>query len=132
MTPQEPSNLRQRGAHEPFFDVDPQTGGSIEVFYSDRTLETFGRDGCGWFWWPGVAVRQTVRRLVRFPRAMRRIGTPWGPVWGLRSTPSQISKLNQVTRATYWRRGRVSHPSYRMLGVWWPSRRALGAASHLR
>ena len=24
----------------------------IEVFYADRTLETFGRCGAGWFWWP--------------------------------------------------------------------------------
>jgi hypothetical protein len=22
----------------------------IEVFYADRALETFGRDGSGWFW----------------------------------------------------------------------------------
>jgi hypothetical protein len=36
--------------YAPFFDVDPVTGRSIEVFYSDRTLETFGRSGAGWFW----------------------------------------------------------------------------------
>ena len=36
---------------EPLFDVHPQTGASIEVFYADRTLETFGRCGAGWFWW---------------------------------------------------------------------------------
>jgi hypothetical protein len=42
---------RQRAAHEPLFDIDPVTGASIEVFYSDRTLETFGRGGAGWFWW---------------------------------------------------------------------------------
>jgi hypothetical protein len=36
---------------EPLFDVHPQTGVSIEVFYADRTLETFGRGGAGWFWW---------------------------------------------------------------------------------
>jgi hypothetical protein len=40
------SNPRQ---HEPLFDVHPLTGASIEVFYS---LETFGRGGAGWFWWP--------------------------------------------------------------------------------
>jgi hypothetical protein len=34
---------------EPLFDVHPQTGVSIEVFYADRTLETFGRCGPGWF-----------------------------------------------------------------------------------
>jgi len=40
------SNLRR----EPLFDVDPLTGATIEVFYADRTLETFGRCGVGWFW----------------------------------------------------------------------------------
>jgi hypothetical protein len=43
------SNPRQ---HEPLFDVHPRTGVSFEVFYADRTLETFGRDGAGWLWWP--------------------------------------------------------------------------------
>jgi hypothetical protein len=47
-----PSNLRQRARHEPLYDVDPLTGVSIEVFYADRTLETFGRQSSGWFWWP--------------------------------------------------------------------------------
>ena len=36
-------------AHEPLY-VDPQTGATIEVFYADRALETFGRCGAGWFW----------------------------------------------------------------------------------
>jgi hypothetical protein len=45
------SNPRQRAAHEPLYDIDPLTGASIEVFYLDRTLETFGRGGAGWFWW---------------------------------------------------------------------------------
>jgi hypothetical protein len=36
----------------PLYDINPQTGISIEVFYADRTLETFGRGGAGWFWWP--------------------------------------------------------------------------------
>jgi hypothetical protein len=43
---------RQRAAREPLFDIDPATGVSVEVFYVDRTLETFGRGGAGWFWWP--------------------------------------------------------------------------------
>ena len=38
--------------HAPLFDVHPRTGTSIEVFFADRTLETFGRCGAGWFWWP--------------------------------------------------------------------------------
>jgi hypothetical protein len=37
---------------EPFFDIHPVTGACFEVFYADRTLETFGRGGAGWFWWP--------------------------------------------------------------------------------
>jgi hypothetical protein len=45
------SKPRQRARHEPLFDVHPQTGASIEVFYADRTLETFGKCGAGWFWW---------------------------------------------------------------------------------
>ena len=45
------SNSRQDARHEPLFDVDPRTGASIEVFYTDRSLETFGRCGPGWFWW---------------------------------------------------------------------------------
>jgi hypothetical protein len=43
---------QQQLRQEPLFDVHPLTGASIEVFYSDRTLETFGRSGAGWFWWP--------------------------------------------------------------------------------
>ena len=44
------SDCRHR--FEPLFDINPATGISIEVFYADRTLETFGRGGSGWFWWP--------------------------------------------------------------------------------
>jgi hypothetical protein len=39
--------LRQR---EPLLDIHPQTGATIEVFYADLTMETFGRCGAGWFW----------------------------------------------------------------------------------
>jgi hypothetical protein len=42
-------NPKQRA---PLYDINPATGASIEVFYADRTLETFGRGGAGWFWWP--------------------------------------------------------------------------------
>jgi hypothetical protein len=41
----------QHAAREPLYDVDPRTGVTIEIFYADRTLETFGRAGAGWFWW---------------------------------------------------------------------------------
>ena len=37
-------------AHDPLYDIDPRTGATIEVFYADRALETFGRCGAGWFW----------------------------------------------------------------------------------
>jgi hypothetical protein len=36
--------------YEPLFDVHPVTGASIEVFYADRRLETFGWGSAGWFW----------------------------------------------------------------------------------
>jgi hypothetical protein len=51
MAPSAPAS-RQRAAHDPLYDINPQTGATIEVFYADRTLETFGRRGAGWFWWP--------------------------------------------------------------------------------
>jgi hypothetical protein len=41
----------QPARHEPIYDLNPSTGASIEVFYADRALETFGRSGAGWFWW---------------------------------------------------------------------------------
>jgi hypothetical protein len=40
----------QSPRHQSLFDVHPVTGASIEVFYADRTLESFGRGGPGWFW----------------------------------------------------------------------------------
>jgi hypothetical protein len=44
-----PSDLRHQ---EPLFDIHPLTGAPFEVFYADHALETFGRHGAGWFWWP--------------------------------------------------------------------------------
>jgi hypothetical protein len=44
-------NIKQRTRYQPLYDIDPRTGASIEVFYADRALETFGRCGAGWFWW---------------------------------------------------------------------------------
>lgn len=43
---------RQRAAHCPFYDINPLTGISFEVYWADTTLETFGRCGAGWFWCP--------------------------------------------------------------------------------
>ena len=42
----------QRAEHQSLYDIDLQTGATIEVFYAARTLETFGMYGAGWFWWP--------------------------------------------------------------------------------
>ena len=47
-----PASCPQRPRREPLNDIHPLTGASIEVFYADRALETFGRCGAGWFWWP--------------------------------------------------------------------------------
>ncbi len=45
------SDPKRRAAIEPLYDIDLQTGGSLEVFYAERTLaNSFGR-GTGWFWW---------------------------------------------------------------------------------
>jgi len=42
---------KRRAANEPLYDIDPQTGASVEIFYADRALaKSFGRDS-GWFWW---------------------------------------------------------------------------------
>jgi hypothetical protein len=41
---------RRHQKYAPLFDVDPVTGLTIEVFFADRTLETFGAGGAGWFW----------------------------------------------------------------------------------
>jgi hypothetical protein len=61
-----PASDPQRPRRKPLYDIDPATGVSIEVFYADRTLETFGRGGAGWFWWP--------RR-----RGCSPVGSPAGP-----------------------------------------------------
>ena len=45
-----PTSDPQRPCREPLFDINPLTGMSIEVFWADRALETFGRCGAGWFW----------------------------------------------------------------------------------
>ena len=45
------SDPKRRSAFEPLYDIDPQTGASIEVFYADPALANpFGR-GTGRFWW---------------------------------------------------------------------------------
>ena len=46
------TSCSQCARREPLYDINPATGVCIEVFYSDHRLETFGRVGAGWFWWP--------------------------------------------------------------------------------
>ena len=38
-------------ARRPLYEIDPLTGATIEVFFADRSLETYGWHGAGWFWW---------------------------------------------------------------------------------
>jgi hypothetical protein len=46
------SDPKRRTAYEPLYDIDPQTGASVEVFYADCALaRSFGAGGEGWFWW---------------------------------------------------------------------------------
>jgi hypothetical protein len=71
------SNSRQPARQEPLYDINPLTGASIEVFYADRMLETFGKcGGVGFGGRVGVAARQMARLLGRSLRATQRIGTP--------------------------------------------------------
>ena len=56
----------QRERREPLYDVHPMTGASIEVFYADRTLETFG--GCGGVGF-GSRADAALRRMAHGPFA---------------------------------------------------------------
>ena len=47
-----PTSCPRRARRAALFDVHPLTGATIEVFYADTKLESFGRSGAGWFWWP--------------------------------------------------------------------------------
>jgi len=41
----------RHAAFEPLYETDPQTGGTIEVFFAHSALaESFGARA-GWFWW---------------------------------------------------------------------------------
>ena len=73
----------QRARLEPLFDVHPRTGATIEVFFADRALETFGRCGAGWFWWArrrgcspaGPATGPFATSYAAYRHAMQRLGT---------------------------------------------------------
>ena len=46
------SDPKRNTACEPLYDIDPQSGASVEIFYADRVLATsFGARDTGWFWW---------------------------------------------------------------------------------
>jgi len=66
----------QSTAHEPLYDTDPRTGATIEVFYADRALETFGRCGSGVVLLasPARLSPRRVQRPAHFRRAMLPIG----------------------------------------------------------
>ena len=43
---------KRHTAYEPLYDIHPQTGARIEIFYGDRAVATaFGMHDAGWFWW---------------------------------------------------------------------------------
>ena len=61
------SDPRRRTAYEPLYDIDPQTGASVEIFYADRVLATsFGTR------WRGVV-------LVVLSAQLLPDGPPTGP-----------------------------------------------------
>ena len=95
-----------RTRREPLYDINPQIGTGFEVFYSDRTLETFGRGGGGWFWWsrqrgsaPGGAGNRAIccklRRVSARLREPGAIHSIWGPIWGLALELGKITQLIQ-------------------------------------
>ena len=46
------SDPKRHTAFEPLYDIDPQTGASVEIFYADRALaRSFGTSEAGWFRW---------------------------------------------------------------------------------
>ena len=46
------SRSGRRDRHEPLYEIDRQTGDTIEVFYADHVLAaSFSAPGTGWFWW---------------------------------------------------------------------------------
>jgi hypothetical protein len=46
------SDPKRHAASEPLYDIDPQTGASVEIFYADTTVaRSLGTAVAGWFWW---------------------------------------------------------------------------------
>ena len=103
MAPLPPASPR-----EPIHDIHPLTGINIEVFYADRTMETFGRDSAGWFWWPrrrgfssdspatgpfATSYAAYRHAMTRHDQAARRLGTDLGTVLEAEQKPAAISEL---------------------------------------
>jgi hypothetical protein len=78
---------------EPLYDTHPLTGAAIEVFYADRTLETFGRCGPGWFWWyRRRGASPCAPRIGPFATSTRLIVTRYMDRYSVGGTP--IDKVN--------------------------------------
>jgi hypothetical protein len=45
------SDPERHTAYEPPYDIDPQNGASVEIFYADRVLAKSFGTRAGWFWW---------------------------------------------------------------------------------
>ncbi len=127
------SDPKQRERHEPFYDVHPRTGASIEVFYADRAFETFGRGGVGWF---GGLTGAALHRLARLPgrllRVTQHIAMPWESFWGPTAMSSKTVLLNQTVTVIYWRRGRQPKFAPRNVALCRRMSEAAGPQSFLR
>ena len=55
--------------HDPLFDVHPVTGASVEVFYADTSLTSFGGGAAGWFWQVRRAAYWHALNSMRFTRS---------------------------------------------------------------
>jgi hypothetical protein len=100
---------------EPIHDVHLLTGVNIEVFYADRTMETFGWGGAGWYWWvrrrgfaPDGAAQGPFPTGYTAYRAAANGGEP-AILFGTRSTtrlqtcaPPPIHSVNADTVRTRW------------------------------
>jgi hypothetical protein len=45
------SDPKRHTACEPLYDIDSQTGASVEIFYADRAFAGSFSTHAGWFWW---------------------------------------------------------------------------------
>ena len=71
------SDFRPKTTHSlrTVYDIDPQTGTSVEIFYADRALATSFGARAGWFWWayqpgflPGTSDWPICHQLCRVPQ----------------------------------------------------------------